>query len=354
MSVLVMRIILRFALTTYIVRMASDSIHTPQEVIDTVDNIPSVDQCWLQCISVLRSFADGSLWMGEEVRYSKLLHIQIAEFAVDRLQRCILRQGDGVPSGVALLKCFDTIMLGLLIHYGRNDREKSYIVGIFVSTLLASSDTLSKQPGFSSYWLRVIDALCKYATQGGSLSETTIERMKNMLLVMRFMIGKGLMCSVEGRFEVMSEVAGQNIMEATMTMLDSYCPSIRTDLEGTFKESERSMEKTPEPKEKVEEGVTEVSKEEAKEQLTEVPIIEATEQSTEVSTMEITEQPTETPLEECVKDTSEPVATEVVVEQKVDSVPENLTEEPAEQSNEPSIQEDDLVHIIPDEDPQVQ
>ena len=245
-------------------------------------------------------------------------------------------------------------MLGLLIHYGRNDREKSYIVGIFVSTLLASSDTLSKQPGFSSYWLRVIDALCKYATQGGSLSETTIERMKNMLLVMRFMIGKGLMCSVEGRFEVMSEVAGQNIMEATMTMLDSYCPSIRTDLEGTFKESERSMEKTPEPKEKVEEGVTEVSKEEAKEQLTEVPIIEATEQSTEVSTMEITEQPTETPLEECVKDTSEPVATEVVVEQKVDSVPENLTEEPAEQSNEPSIQEDDLVHIIPDEDPQVQ
>ena len=44
----------------------------------------------------------------------------------------------------------------------------------------------------------------------------------------------------------------------------------------------------------------------------------------------------------------------MVVEQKVDSVPENLTEEPAEQSNEPSIQEDDLVHIIPDEDPQVQ
>ena len=101
------------------------------------------------------------------------------------MQRCILRQGDSVPSGVALLKCFDTVMLGLLTHYGRNDREKSYIVGIFVSTLLASSDTLAKQPGFSSYWLRVIDALCKYATQGGSLSETTIERMKNMKLEMR-------------------------------------------------------------------------------------------------------------------------------------------------------------------------
>ena len=200
----------------------------------------------------------------------------------------------------------------------------------------------------------MIDALCKYATQGGSLSETTIERMKNMLLVMRYMIRKGFICSVEGRFDVMSEVAGQNVMEATMTMLDSYCPSIRTDLEGTFKESERSMEKTPEPKEKVEEGATEVSKEELEEKPTEVPITEAAEQSTEASTREVTEQPTETPLEECVKDTSEPVATEVVVEQKVDSAPENPTEEPAEQSNEPSTQEDELIHIIPDEDPQVQ
>ena len=68
---------LRFALTTYIVRMASDSVHSPQEVIDTVDNIPSVDQCWLQCISVLRSFADGSLWMGEEVICSYLLQCRL-------------------------------------------------------------------------------------------------------------------------------------------------------------------------------------------------------------------------------------------------------------------------------------
>lgn len=65
----------RFALTTYIVRTGSDSIHTSQEVIDTVDNIPSVDQCWLQCISVLRSFADGSLRMGDEVIIISSFHL---------------------------------------------------------------------------------------------------------------------------------------------------------------------------------------------------------------------------------------------------------------------------------------
>lgn len=32
----------------------------------------------------------------------------------------------------------------------------------------------------------------------------------------------------------MSEVAGQDMMEVTMTMLDSYCPSIRTDLESVL------------------------------------------------------------------------------------------------------------------------
>ena len=209
-------------------------MESPQtlDVVETVDNIPSLDQCWLQCIAVLRSFADGSLQKDEEV----------AEFAVDRLQRCILRQGDGIPSGAALLKCFDSVMLGLLIHFGRTDREKSYIVGVFVSTLLASSETLTKQPGFSSYWLRVIDVLCKYATQGGSLSETTVERMKNMLLVMRWGKESEVMRSVEGRFDVMSSVAGQNMLEATMTMLDSYCPSIRKDLEGIYQPREETNE----------------------------------------------------------------------------------------------------------------
>lgn len=221
-----------FALTGYIVK--SSAMESPQslDVVETVDNIPSLDQCWLQCIAVLRSFADGSLQKDEEV----------AEFAVDRLQRCILRQGDGIPSGAALLKCFDSVMLGLLVHFGRTDREKSYIVGVFVSTLLASSETLTKQPGFSSYWLRVIDVLCKYATQGGSLSETTVERMKNMLLVMRWERERAVTRSVEGRFDVMSSVAGQNMLEATMTMLDSYCPSIRKDLEGIYQHREEANE----------------------------------------------------------------------------------------------------------------
>ena len=79
-------------------------------------------------------------------------------------------------------------MLKLLSQYGRNERDKSLIVGIFISTLLTSCGTLTKQPGFSSYWPRVIDVLCKYASKGNSLGETTTERMKNMLLVMRYVM----------------------------------------------------------------------------------------------------------------------------------------------------------------------
>ena len=81
----------------------------------------------------------------------------------------------------------------------------------------------------------MIDVLCKYASKGNSLGETTTERMKNMLLVMRYvMIMMIIMNSMENHFTVMTEVAGQDMMEVTMTMLDSYCPSIRKDLELTL------------------------------------------------------------------------------------------------------------------------
>ena len=164
---------------------------------------------------MLRSFADGSIAMGPE----------LAESAIDRLQRCLLRQGNSVPSGMALLKCFDSVMMPLMLHYGSSDREKGYIIGVFVSTLLASSETLALQPGFPSFWLRVIDVLCKFVSQGGGVGETTIERLKNLLLVM----------IVEKRFDTMSRVSEQDTLEATMTMLDSYCPTIRVDLERMLK-----------------------------------------------------------------------------------------------------------------------
>lgn len=197
-----------YALTTYLVTAPDPPSQTE---LNGIENIPSLDQCWLQCITVLRSFADGSIPAGPE----------LAEAAVDRLQRCLLRQGKRVPSGVALLKCFDTVMMPLMMRYGSNDREKGYIIGIFVSTLLASSETLALQPGFSSFWLRVIDVLCKFVSQGGGLGETTTERLKNLLLVM----------IVEKRLETVSRVSEQDAMEATMTMLDSYCPAVRVDLE---------------------------------------------------------------------------------------------------------------------------
>ena len=178
---------------------------------------------------MLRSFADGSIAMGPE----------LAESAIDRLQRCLLRQGNSVPSGMALLKCFDSVMMPLMLHYGTSDREKGYIIGVFISTLLASSETLALQPGFSSFWLRVIDVLCKFVSQGGGVGETTTERLKNLLLVM----------IVEKRFDTMSRVSEQNALEATMTMLDSYCPTIRVDLERMLKgeapnETKRAKEQT--------------------------------------------------------------------------------------------------------------
>ena len=157
---------------------------------------------------------------------------------------------------------------------------------------------------------------------------------------------KYLICSVEGRFDVMSEVAGQDMMEATMTMLDSYCPSIRTDLEGTFKESEAPMKNREKPLEPVEEK--------GNEPLAETSTKELPEQPPEVSTKELIGQSVEASMEECVKDPVESVATEVVVEQTTDQVPENPNEQSTELSNEPSTQEDTLVTIIPDESPEEQ
>ena len=230
---------------------------TDQDVVidssDSVDNIPSLDQCWLQCITVLSTFANNSFHMSNQVCLCLLLHFQVPEFAVDRLQRCLLRRGEKVPSGMALLKCYDSIILPLLSHYGTNERDRSYIIGITTSTMLASSETLSQQPGYASLWLRFIDLLCSYIREEGGIGEMTTERMKNLLMVM----------IVEKRFDIMNEVSGQNVLEATMTMLDSYCPSIRRDLEQAFDHSENP--KGGEEEVKSEEVKSEEKKEEVKE-----------------------------------------------------------------------------------------
>ena len=159
---------------------------TDQDVVidssDSVDNIPSLDQCWLQCITVLSTFANNSFHMSNPVCLCLLLHFQVPEFAVDRLQRCLLRRGEKVPSGMALLKCYDSIILPLLSHYGTNERDRSYIIGITTSTMLASSETLSQQPGYASLWLRFIDLLCSYIREEGGIGEMTTERMKNLLM----------------------------------------------------------------------------------------------------------------------------------------------------------------------------
>lgn len=229
---------------------------TDQDVVidssDSVDNIPSLDQCWLQCITVLSTFANNSFHMSNQVCLLLLLHLQVPEFAVDRLQRCLLRRGEKVPSGMALLKCYDSIILPLLSHYGTNERDRSYIIGITTSTMLASSETLSQQPGYASLWLRFIDLLCSYIREEGGIGEMTTERMKNLLMVM----------IVEKRFDSMNEVSGQNVLEATMTMLDSYCPSIRRDLEQAFDHSENP--KGGEEEVKSEEVKSEEVKEEVK------------------------------------------------------------------------------------------
>ena len=216
---------------------------TPATPQDSVDNIPSLDQCWLQCIAVLSSFANNSFHINDQVPLSFSPHSQTAEFAIDRLQRCLLRRGDTVPSGMALLKCYDATVFPLLSSYGRSDRDKSYIIGIATSSLLASSEVLAQQPAYASLWLRFIDLLCRFIREGGAIGEMTTERMKNLLMVMM----------VEKRFDTMSAAAGQNVLEATMTMLDSYCPAIRSELDRAFAPAENPKPDKVEEKEVKEE-----------------------------------------------------------------------------------------------------
>lgn len=227
---------------------------TPATPQDSVDNIPSLDQCWLQCIAVLSSFANNSFHINDQVPLFFSPHPQTAEFAIDRLQRCLLRRGDTVPSGMALLKCYDATVFPLLSSYGRSDRDKSYIIGIATSSLLASSEVLAQQPAYASLWLRFIDLLCRFIREGGAIGEMTTERMKNLLMVMM----------VEKRFDTMSAAAGQNVLEATMTMLDSYCPAIRSELDRAFAPAENPKPDKVEEKEVKEEKMEEEVKEEVK------------------------------------------------------------------------------------------
>lgn len=312
---------------------------TDQDVVidssDSVDNIPSLDQCWLQCITVLSTFANNSFHMSNQVCLCLLLHFQVPEFAVDRLQRCLLRRGEKVPSGMALLKCYDSIILPLLSHYGTNERDRSYIIGITTSTMLASSETLSQQPGYASLWLRFIDLLCSYIREEGGIGEMTTERMKNLLMVM----------IVEKRFDIMNEVSGQNVLEATMTMLDSYCPSIRRDLEQAFDHSENPKGgeeevKSEEVKESEEKKEEVKESEEKKEDVKESEEVKKEEEKEEVQTAE-EEKDDETHPTENTQNT--PETTQHVPEENAEREMQLPSEETAEKTITVEENENDIV-----------
>lgn len=289
---------------------------TPATPQDSVDNIPSLDQCWLQCIAVLSSFANNSFHINDQVPLFFSPHPQTAEFAIDRLQRCLLRRGDTVPSGMALLKCYDATVFPLLSSYGRSDRDKSYIIGIATSSLLASSEVLAQQPAYASLWLRFIDLLCRFIREGGAIGEMTTERMKNLLMVMM----------VEKRFDTMSAAAGQNVLEATMTMLDSYCPAIRSELDRAFSPTENPKPDKVEEKEVKEEKMEEEVKEEVK---TEEEVKEK-EKKDEVMDEEKVEEKEK--LAEEVKEEEKEEVKEVKEEMKTEEVKEEMkTEEEKEQ-----------------------
>lgn len=289
---------------------------TPATPQDSVDNIPSLDQCWLQCIAVLSSFANNSFHINDQVPLFFSPHSQTAEFAIDRLQRCLLRRGDTVPSGMALLKCYDATVFPLLSSYGRSDRDKSYIIGIATSSLLASSEVLAQQPAYASLWLRFIDLLCRFIREGGAIGEMTTERMKNLLMVMM----------VEKRFDTMSAAAGQNVLEATMTMLDSYCPAIRSELDRAFAPAENPKPDKVEEKEVKEKKMEEEVKEEVK---TEEEVKEK-EKKDEVKDEEKVEK--EKPAEEVKEEEEKEEVKEVKEEMKTEEVKEEMkTEEEKEQ-----------------------
>ena len=294
---------------------------TPATPQDSVDNIPSLDQCWLQCIAVLSSFANNSFHINDQVPLSFSPHSQTAEFAIDRLQRCLLRRGDTVPSGMALLKCYDATVFPLLSSYGRSDRDKSYIIGIATSSLLASSEVLAQQPAYASLWLRFIDLLCRFIREGGAIGEMTTERMKNLLMVMM----------VEKRFDTMSAAAGQNVLEATMTMLDSYCPAIRSELDRAFAPAENP--KPDKVEEKAEEVKAEVKEEVKDEVKTEEEVKEKEkeeEKKNEVKDEEKVEK--EKPAEEVKEEEEKEEVKEVKEEMKTEEVKEEMkTEEEKEQ-----------------------
>ena len=208
-------------------------------------------------------------------------------------------------------------MFPLLSSYGRSDRDKSYIIGIATSSLLASSEVLAQQPAYASLWLRFIDLLCRFIREGGAIGEMTTERMKNLLMVMM----------VEKRFDTMSAAAGQNVLEATMTMLDSYCPAIRSELDRAFAPAENPKPDKVEEKEVKEKKMEEEVKEEVK---TEEEVKEK-EKKDEVMDEEKVEEK-EKPAEEVKEEEEKEEVKEVKEEMKTEEVKEEMkTEEEKEQ-----------------------
>jgi len=167
---------------------------------------------------------------------------KVAMYALAVLQKALSSPDPQVKCADAWRLCFEQILFPLVTDLVKNrgtqvmlsEDEGMKAFMLLSRMFLHHLHTLASSKDFHILWLRVIGLMadCVKAPGKLGLAEMVLESLKNMLLVMQ----------ADNIFEEATKKTGQELWPLTWTVIDSFCPELREELEPMVKGKEVAAE----------------------------------------------------------------------------------------------------------------
>uniref|UniRef100_A0A7S2WBL3 SEC7 domain-containing protein n=1 Tax=Mucochytrium quahogii TaxID=96639 RepID=A0A7S2WBL3_9STRA len=176
--------------------------------------LPNRHKCWMMLVIQLRG------WFID-------MRPEVAMSATQCLQSALWSPPETIEPE-RWLEIFDKVLFPLVEEslLAGNEQGSIRATNLLTRTFLHNVTVLSPTSGFHLLWLRVITFLSKSLVRSATIRESTLENLKNLIMVMQS----------ERLFESASKNAGQNLWELTWNVVEAQAPGVRAHIEGALNE----------------------------------------------------------------------------------------------------------------------
>ncbi|GBG24000.1 Brefeldin A-inhibited guanine nucleotide-exchange protein 1 [Hondaea fermentalgiana] len=177
--------------------------------------LPDRDKCWMLLVLQLR------YWFADP-------RPEVAAAATQSLQSALWSPPERIEQR-RWPEIFNKILFPLVEDTARQDAtfapQKSIrAINLLMRTFLHNVGVLGQTSDFGALWLRTVTITSKLLAKGGTVRESTLENLRNLMMVMQ----------AENLFQKVSEKSGENTWEVTWSVLEAEAPGVRELIEESL------------------------------------------------------------------------------------------------------------------------